>query len=501
MILITQSFNEILGHPNENGITIFVIGILFILGIYHFLLYFQHNDKSYLYYSLYVFLIFIGLLNRPVHGFIASLVQPIKGFLDHISLNLILVYNLIYIIFAWTLFEFKSSERTWYRFFRTIVIVLFIYALLLELLYVATGNILFVTKGHLGLTIPTYIAALLMYIPLVRSKSFIKYYVIAGTLFLLVSSLVVSVIKRIGLTPEEQEIRYSIFYIGLIIENICFALALGHKQKQILTEKNKSKEELISKLKENEALKEKVQAQLEKDILILSEQVKTDKLEKIKAKYDKELAEMKVFALRSKMNPHFIFNSLNSIKRYIIDNEKENAVYYLNKFSKLIRKILSASMEKQISLDDELETMELYVNIENIRLGNEIVYSVSVDETINLNTVKVPSLILQPFLENAIWHGLSLKEGKKTLSITLEQEGTSYINIDIMDNGIGRKRSADIKAKKVHKRTSVGIKLTEERLKLFSRTFKNYYKLEFMDLLDSNNQLKGTLVRLKIPIA
>lgn len=114
--------------------------------------------------------------------------------------------------------------------------------------------------------------------------------------------------------------------------------------------------------------------------------------------------------LRSQMNPHFIFNSLNSIKFYIFNNEKENTVYYLNKFSKLIRKILIASTEKEISLAEESKTMDLYMNIENIRFSNKINYSHSVDKEIEIDSIKIPSLVLLSFLENALWHGLSSKK-------------------------------------------------------------------------------------------
>ena len=495
-----SSLYDILKHPNENGITVFVIGILFILGVYHFLLYFQHKDKAYLYYSLYVFLVFIGLLNRPTTGFIISIIQPFKGFLDHVSLNLIISYNLVYFIFAYVLLDFKTHLKNWHRFYFVSIRVLFGYAIILEGLYLITGNEQFIIKGHLPFTLTIYILAFIFFIPLRKALSPLKYYILIGTLFLVVTSLVVSVIIRLNLTPEEKEIRYSIFYLGLIIENIFFALALGRKQKLILLEKNKSKEILISKLQENEVLKSNIQDKLQQDLAALNKQAEADKLEKIKAKYDKEFAEMKISALRNQMNPHFIFNSLNSIKRYIIDNEKENAVYYLNKFSKLIRKILSASMEQEISLSEELETMELYVNIENIRFNNEINFSINIDENLNLNAIKVPSLILQPFLENAIWHGLSLKKEDKVLSITLEKEGASCLKIDIIDNGIGRKRSAEIKQKKIHKKSSIGIKLTKERLALFSKGFINNYDINFTDLIGENSTPIGTMVSLIIPL-
>ncbi|MBT8268856.1 MAG: histidine kinase, partial [Bacteroidia bacterium] len=235
------------------------------------------------------------------------------------------------------------------------------------------------------------------------------------------------------------------------------------------------------------------------DVRDLSKQAESEKIKSIKMQFDKELAELKVSALRSQMNPHFIFNSLNSIKRYIIDSEKENAVYYLNKFSKLIRLILSSSREDEVSLADELETIELYVNIENIRFNNEIDFLIDITENINLDTIKIPSLILQPFIENAIWHGLSLKKTNKKLKVKVEKENKSFVKIDIIDNGIGRQRSAEIKSKKIHRQESVGIKLTQERLKNFSKNYKNAYSLSIIDLFDQDNEPSGTQITLKLP--
>jgi LytS/YehU family sensor histidine kinase len=172
----------------------------------------------------------------------------------------------------------------------------------------------------------------------------------------------------------------------------------------------------------------------------------------------------------------------------------------LNKFSKLIRKVLATTRETEISLSDELETMELYINIENIRFNNEINFKLEIDNDINVNTIKVPTLILQPFLENAIWHGLSLKEGEKKLLIKIEKKGKKNILIHIIDNGIGRKRSAEIKKKKIHQPDSIGIKLTEERLKNFAQEYKSKYALVFTDLEDNNHNTSGTKVTLELPL-
>ena len=114
--------------------------------------------------------------------------------------------------------------------------------------------------------------------------------------------------------------------------------------------------------------------------------------------------------LRSQMNPHFIFNSLNSIKLYIVNNEKENAVYYLNKFAKLIRKILMSSSEKDIQLSEELETMSLYMNIENIRFSNEIDFQVNVAANVNPESIRVPSMVLQTISRERIMAWIIIKK-------------------------------------------------------------------------------------------
>ncbi|WP_298756328.1 tetratricopeptide repeat protein [uncultured Psychroserpens sp.] len=214
---------------------------------------------------------------------------------------------------------------------------------------------------------------------------------------------------------------------------------------------------------------------------------------------EKQILTLEQDMLRSQMNPHFIFNSLNSIKLYIINNEKENAVYYLNKFSKLIRKILVASSEKEISLEDELDTMQLYMNIENIRFSNEIDFQIKIDDNINIANVKVPSLVLQPFLENALWHGLSSKADDKKITLHVYRIEEDYVSISITDNGIGRIEAEKINRDKLLKRKSVGIAITKARLANFSKGYTNDYRIAIEDLYDSNQNPIGTKVIVDIP--
>ncbi|MEH6769819.1 tetratricopeptide repeat-containing sensor histidine kinase [Maribacter arcticus] len=215
---------------------------------------------------------------------------------------------------------------------------------------------------------------------------------------------------------------------------------------------------------------------------------------------ERKLLTLEQSMLRSQMNPHFLFNSLNSIKLYIINNEKKNAVHYLNKFSKLVRKILEASSQREISLAEELETVTLYMNIENIRFSNEINFNVYVKDDINTHNIKIPSLILQPFLENALWHGLSSKDGAKNIDLEIKKGKSGFIEIIITDNGIGRDAAEKIKDSKVLKRKSVGIDITKERLANFSRDYENYFHVKIIDKFDDDTNPIGTQIVIYIPI-
>ena len=215
-------------------------------------------------------------------------------------------------------------------------------------------------------------------------------------------------------------------------------------------------------------------------------------------KTEKEILDIEQRMMRSQMNPHFIFNSLNSIKLYIINNEKDKAVYYLNKFSKLIRIILATSRDKDISLKEELETMELYMNIENIRFSNKIDYQLNIELGIDSNQIRIPSMILQPFLENAIWHGLSSLAGDKKVQMNVRKKSDNAIVIEITDNGIGREKSKQIKAQKTLKNPSVGIDLTQERLNNYYKDMDGEHSLEITDLYENGLPI-GTKVALTIP--
>lgn len=213
----------------------------------------------------------------------------------------------------------------------------------------------------------------------------------------------------------------------------------------------------------------------------------------LKDQFNSKLKESEMTILRSQMNPHFIFNSLNSINHYIITNEKKLASDYLTMFAKLIRNILENSKNTSISLKSELETLKLYLKLESVRLENKFDFIIQHPEIVDLDFISIPPLIIQPFVENAIWHGIQEKDGQGMIEISVHQLSESEICITITDNGIGRKAAALKKtSEKDHK--SYGIDITIERVQFLNPL----NKIVITDLYDQASSSTGTKVELFI---
>jgi tetratricopeptide (TPR) repeat protein len=219
------------------------------------------------------------------------------------------------------------------------------------------------------------------------------------------------------------------------------------------------------------------------------------------SEYNQQIAEMEVKSLRSQMNPHFLFNSLNSIRNYIIKNEPQLASDYLANFASLMRKILDASQQSFISLDEEIDMLKLYLELERMRFPNKFSYSIILDEGLDSSNLNIPTMVIQPFIENAIWHGLLPKESLDgALKIHFKENASNQDEIlcEIIDNGIGRAKSEAIKSQ-LKKHHSKGINITRERLKRLSKLDLSE-PFEIIDLINQNGLAEGTKVVLHLPI-
>jgi tetratricopeptide (TPR) repeat protein len=229
-----------------------------------------------------------------------------------------------------------------------------------------------------------------------------------------------------------------------------------------------------------------------------NQRIISEKNEEIKiTRYQQELSALEMKALRSQMNPHFIFNCMNSINRMIMSGEKEEASRYLNKFSRLLRLTLENSEHSLISLEDELSMVEAYIQLESIRFKGKINYEIDVDEMVDTSSTHLPSMVLQPFIENAIWHGLMHKSEPGRIRILIRQE-EEELKCTIEDDGVGREMALRF-SDQANKSRSLGLKITEERLKLISKQKLNEL-IQIVDLKDSFNQALGTRVNISIPL-
>jgi len=215
-------------------------------------------------------------------------------------------------------------------------------------------------------------------------------------------------------------------------------------------------------------------------------------------KHKLQLIEFQSKALNSQMNPHFIFNSLNSIQLYVLNNDIVKSNKYLTKFSRLMRSVLDNSQESSITLEQEISTLTNYIEIEQLRFDNKFDYEIITDSILDIKNIRIPTLLIQPFVENAIWHGFMNKEGKCFLTVTIS-DNESTIKCIIQDNGIGRSKSAEINSHKSKTHKSLGAQITQERLNLLNIQFKNKLEIITSDIIDTSGNPEGTKVEIIIP--
>ena len=211
---------------------------------------------------------------------------------------------------------------------------------------------------------------------------------------------------------------------------------------------------------------------------------------------ENELSDLKIRALSAQMNPHFIFNSLNSIQNFLIDSDIRKSNKYLTKFAKLMRLVLNNSDKTFVPIKDVLSSLDLYLELEKMRFNDRFQYQFNIDLKIELETTHIPSMLIQPFVENAILHGILPREGKGNITVSLEFLSDNSLLCFIEDDGVGREFHA---GKLGTKHKSQGLRITQERLAVFKQLFKNDFQFEFHDLKDEFGKPKGTKVELRIP--
>lgn len=254
--------------------------------------------------------------------------------------------------------------------------------------------------------------------------------------------------------------------LGVLLEIIVFALALAHRIRLVERERQASQQAYVEEIEQ-------------------------------RTTYEKRLAEVEMLALRSQMNPHFLFNSLNTIEYFVLKGDEANATRYLSSFSRLLRLILNHSNEETVRLSEELTGLKLYLELESSRFDENFRYTIEVDSGIDPDDIYVPPLLLQPFVENAIWHGLQHSDqADKRLWLRVVEIDEQTLRFEIEDNGIGRDQAARLKSRSATFQKSLGMTITQQRIDLFNRTYPAQLDVQLIDLL--NNGQSGTLVRMTL---
>ncbi len=224
-----------------------------------------------------------------------------------------------------------------------------------------------------------------------------------------------------------------------------------------------------------------------------------NKKQKEKFEQDVEISKAELKALRAQMNPHFVFNSLNSIQHYILNSKSEEAVKYLNKFAKLIRLILNNSDKPTVTINEDLDSLTLYLELEKMRFENKFDYAIIIDPEIDGDYDEIPPMLIQPYIENAILHGINPKKGNGLITIEM-QLVNQFIKISVIDDGIGRDAAKALKSiQPSFKHRSLGMKITKDRLRILNTIHQSNLSVNITDLYNAQKEAIGTRIDLFIP--
>ncbi|MEO8769795.1 MAG: histidine kinase [Ferruginibacter sp.] len=290
--------------------------------------------------------------------------------------------------------------------------------------------------------------------------------------------------KRYIVDDEKRnsEISVPIFHDGKVIG----VIDSEHAQKHFFTESHLKALTTIASISANkiaEANAEEMAKQNEMKLLEIN----------------KMLAESQLMALRAQMNPHFVFNCLNSIQECIVTEKYGEASKYLNKFSKLFRTVLNNSGKKLVSIEEEKEVLDLYIELEQMRFEQSFTVEMIVDQELEVDEVLLPSMLLQPYVENALWHGLMHKDGERKMKIKFERVNEDLFRCTIDDNGIGRKKSFELKERqsKAKRHESKGLKISKDRLSILEK--QGYHaSINIIDKYDDDGNATGTAVVIEL---
>ncbi|MEZ4901158.1 MAG: histidine kinase [Spirosomataceae bacterium] len=445
-------------------------GALALVVLFVGVLYWKYRQRIYVYYWIYVFCGFLfSLFKTRSYTPIGQWLGEWPLLKTHLMEGLLSWGVGAYLLFMIELLDLAQKHPTMQRWFKRLSIVLISYGFLYMAIILSTNDLGFQQFSFWWgrvVALPIYGATLFWISRSVKSPM-VRYVVWANIVlgffgvlaWLRAAGILLKGVKLPGNVDDLLTLSFAV-----VMEILVLSLAIAHRFRLIE--------------------KENADNQLAYFIELQN-----------KSMYEKRMAETEMQALRSQMNPHFLFNSLNSLEYLIMSNDEPKATGYLAKFSKLLRMILNHSREESITLEEELMALRYYLDIEAMRLGDDFKYMIQVEKNVDPERVVIPPLLLQPFVENAIWHGLMPSEQvNKMLIVRIRSVGSERIEFEIEDNGIGRKKAAEMRSRSTVKRKSYGMDITQQRIELFNKNYPSQLSIEVFDL--QNDRQTGTLVKI-----
>ncbi|MCW3462164.1 histidine kinase [Chitinophaga nivalis] len=499
-------------YRKETVVILVLLGMLLVFFSISVINYIQLPDRSYLYFATYVLglILFFALRleSKPYQLSFFHRWPMLKYYWD--IPGLLFCFYMMYLLFGNAFLNLRERyplmERisNWVATSVGVLILICMYCVAIEQYHLPTiiyGYVYFVTLVPL-------LAIFVAFTRRSKHHPLVRFFLCgSGCLYLACLGSFLMHIRPMGLLGALGELTAPTLLLigGIILQAMFFLAGLSYRNKLVHHERTRTQELLIKQLNKNKELQRKLNEQLEElvkeqttEILRKKQELEEQRKKQLEIEYDKKLTEIELKAIRAQINPHFIFNCLNSIQLFVMQRDYEYAQKYLSDFSYLIRKTLDFSRRNFISLADEITYLNTYLGLEKMRFENRMEYEIIVDADIATAELEIPAMLLQPYVENAVKHGMTNpKQPTGKLSIHFNQVAADMLECVIADNGIGIARSKSMRMLPKHHQSS-GMEISQNRAELLNKMYNTDIHIEIIDR-SSEEDDSGTIVKILIP--
>ncbi|WP_158266908.1 histidine kinase [Chitinophaga niastensis] len=500
-------------YRKEAAVIQVLLGMLLVFFSISIINYIQLPDRSYIYFAAYILgLILFFALRLESKPYQLSFFHQWPMFKYYWDIpGLLFCFYPMYLLFGNTFlnlkerYPFMEQVFTWVAAIVGGLIIVCMYCIAQEQYHLPTIIYSYVYFG----TLLPLLAVFLALARRSRHHPLVRFFLYGSVcLYLACLGSFLMHVRPLGLLSALGELAApSLLLIGGVLLQAMFFLAgLSYRNKLVHHERTRTQELLIKQLNKNKELQHKLNEQLEElvkeqttEILRKKQELEEQRKKQLETEYDKKLTEIELKAIRAQINPHFIFNCLNSIQLFVMQRDYEYAQKYLSDFSYLIRKTLDFSRRNFISLADEITYLTTYLGLEKMRFENRMEYQIIVDPAIATAELEIPAMLLQPYVENAVKHGMTNpKQPTGVLSIHFNLVASDMLECVIADNGIGIARSKSLRMLPNHHQSS-GMEISQNRAELLNKMYNTEIHIEIIDRSAEDEADSGTIVKILIP--